>query len=101
MKNPVMIRTIGFISSLLLTLAAYLVIVYPEVFHLTRGAAVGIILTFAICQATVQFLFFLDVWHETGIRWNLGVFISTMLLIFTIILFSIWIMTALSHKMMP
>ncbi len=96
----VIIRTIGFVASLLLTLAAYLVIVRPELFLLDTHSAIGVILCFAIFQATVQFLFFLDVWKETGIRWNLGIFISTILLILTIILFSIWIINNLNMRMM-
>lgn len=99
MKNIVLVRTIGFVASLLLTLAAYLVIMRPELFQLSNHAAIMVILTFAICQAMVQFIFFLDVWRETGIRWNLGIFISTVLLILTIILFSIWIMNNLSGRM--
>jgi len=100
MKNVAAIRTIGFVASLLLTLAAYIVITRPELFDLTTYGAIGVILTLAICQATIQFLFFLDVWRETGIHWNLGIFISTFSLILLIILFSIWIMHNLHSNMM-
>lgn len=96
----VKIRTIGFLASLFLTLAAYFIITRPELFHLTAHQAIVAIIGLALVQATVQFLFFLDVWRETGIRWNLGLFISTISLILMIILFSIWIMDNLSRNMM-
>lgn len=96
----VKLRTIGYLASLFLTLAAYFVITRPELFQLTVHGAVAVIIGLALCQATVQFIFFLDVWRETGIRWNLGVFISTVSLILLIILFSIWIMNNLSRNMM-
>jgi cytochrome o ubiquinol oxidase operon protein cyoD len=101
MQNARALRTIGFVTSLILTLAAYSVIVHPEFFRLGTQPALFVIFTLAALQATVQFIFFLDVWRETGIRWNLGVFISTVLLIFVIVFFSIWIMDNLNYNMMP
>ena len=101
MENALRLRTVGFVASLILTLAAYSVIVSPDLFHLSTLSALSVIFTFAFFQATIQFIFFLDVWRETGIRWNLGVFLSTILLILVIIFFSIWIMDNLNYNMMP
>jgi len=101
MQKALRLRIIGFGASLILTMAAYCVIVYPEFFQLDTLGALKLIYLFAFLQATVQFLFFLDVWREEGPRWNLGVFISTILLILVIILFSIWIMNNLNENMMP
>lgn len=98
--NTVKIRTIGFVASLILTLIAYIVITCPELLHLSVTSAIITILALAICQATVQCIFFLDVWEETGIRWNLGMFISTVLLLLLIVLFSMWIMHNLNRNMM-
>lgn len=100
MNSIVKIRTIGFLASLFLTLSAYVVITRPELFSMSAIGAIITILGLALCQATVQFIFFLDVWKETGIRWNLGIFISTISLILLIIVFSIWIMHNLSRNMM-
>ncbi len=100
MQSALTLRIIGFVASLILTLGAYSLIIHPEFFHLgIKDALIGIY-TLAFLQATVQFIFFLDIWRETGERWNLGVFISTILLILTIILFSIWIMNNLNYNMM-
>lgn len=101
MTNTRNLRIIGFLASLVLTLAAYFIIVQPETFHLDVPSAIIAILACAFTQATVQFIFFLDVWRETEGRWNLGMFISTILLILVIVLFSIWIMNTLNYNMMP
>jgi cytochrome o ubiquinol oxidase operon protein cyoD len=77
------------------------VIVSPEFFHLNTGAAVISIFILGTFQAAVQFIFFLDLWREEGSRWNLGIFIATVLTILTVILFSIWIMYHLNSNMMP
>jgi len=100
MQETLKHRIIGFAASLVLTLLAYSFIVAPEFFHMdATGALIGIY-TLAFVQATVQFIFFLDIWRESGELWNLGVFISTILLILTIILFSMWIMHNLNYNMM-
>lgn len=97
--NPVLVRSIGYIASLILTLLAYFVVVLPEMVGLSHSYAAFVIIFFAVIQAAVQVIFFLDVWQEKGTRWNLGVFISTVGLVLLIILFSIWIMHALNAKM--
>lgn len=94
-------RFSGFIGSLILTLIAYFIIVSPESFGLEPRAALGLILALAVCQAALQVVFFLDITHEKGTRWNFLVFISTMSIIFIIVAFSIWIMHHLNYNMMP
>lgn len=101
MEHSLSLRTIGFVSCLLITLGAYFVIINPEYVNLSIKGALITIYSLAFLQATVQFLFFLDIWRETGIRWNLGVFLSTISLIFVIVFFSIWIMDHLNYNMMP
>lgn len=95
--NLLRMRTIGFIASLVLTLAAYFIILRPELFPYNNLA----ILTLACLQGGVQYLFFLSLGKEKGIPWNLIVFLSTLGIIFIIVFFSIWIMHHLDYNMMP
>ena len=54
----------------------------------------------ALIQSVVQLVFFIDVWKEEGIRWNLIFFVSTVTIIFIVIFFSIWIINHLNYNMM-
>jgi cytochrome o ubiquinol oxidase operon protein cyoD len=90
-EKPLTLRIIGFVISLILTLIAYFLIIHPGFFHLGMGMAIMAILILAVLQAMVQFIFFLNVWKEKGPPWNLGVFLSTLSIIFIILFFSIWI----------
>lgn len=99
-QKTVSLRIIGFVASLILTLAAYFIIIRPDFFHLEIRTAVILIFSLAVLQSIVQLIFFLDLWREKGPRWNLGVFVSTISIIFIIIVFSIWIMNHLDYNMM-
>lgn len=100
-QKPLTLRIIGFVTSLILTLAAYLIVIRPGSFHLSVKSAIVIIFILAVCQSIAQFLFFLNIWREKGPRWNLSAFISTILIVLTIIFFTIWIMGHLEYNMMP
>jgi cytochrome o ubiquinol oxidase subunit IV len=95
------LRIIGFVASLILTLAAYFIIVNPELFHLEIRAAIIVIFIFAVLQFIVQFVFFLHMWREKKPYWNVSIFVSTLSVLLIIILFSIWIMDHLNENMMP
>ncbi len=88
-------RLIGFITSLIFTLAAYFVIRYQMQY------ATIILLTLAALQVIAQSIFFLHILSEKGPRWNLHVFISTIAIVLIIVGFSIWIMNHLNYNMMP
>jgi cytochrome o ubiquinol oxidase subunit IV len=92
-------RAIGFVLSLVLTLAAYFIITSPAAFHLETNTAILVIFILAVLQFIVQSVFFLNIWSEKGPRWNLLVFISTLSIIFIIIVGSIWIMNHLNYNM--
>jgi cytochrome o ubiquinol oxidase operon protein cyoD len=94
-------RFIGFFGSLILTLAAFLIIARPELFRFPSQIAIGVILVLAILQALVQSIFFLNILSEKGVRWNLIVFASTLSIILIIVLGAIWIMGHLNCNMMP
>ncbi len=93
-------RVFGFVASLLLTIAAFTIIVSPELLHLKTEAAVILIFVMAVLQFTVQSFCFLHIWKEKGARWNMVVFFSTLSIILIIILFSIWVMDHLNENMM-
>ncbi len=93
-------RVFGFVASLALTLAAFLIILRPELFHFKTQTAVILIFVMAVLQFTVQSFCFLHIWKEKGTRWNMVVFFSTLSIILIIILFSIWVMDHLNEHMM-
>ena len=100
-KKTLFLRLVGFVASLILSIAAYLLIVNPEMFDLGVKNALLVIYALAFLQALVQLIFFINVWHEKGIPWNFIIFISTVGMIFIIVAFSIWIMGHLNYNMMP
>jgi cytochrome o ubiquinol oxidase operon protein cyoD len=95
------LRLTGFVASLLLTLAAYFLILHAEWFDMGNRAATIAIFILAGIQSVVQLICFIDIWQEKGPLWNFYVFVSTLSIIFIVIFFSIWIMSHLNHNMMP
>jgi cytochrome o ubiquinol oxidase subunit IV len=100
MHNSLTARIIGFASSLLLTGAAFLVIVRPAFFYFGVKEAIVAILILACLQAVAQSIFFLNILDEKGPRWNLVIFASTLSIILIIVLGSLWIMHHLDYRMM-
>lgn len=100
LKHTLTIRIVGFLGSLILTLAAFALIFNPGVLHLNARQAVIAILVLAFIQFIVQFLCFIDTWRERGATWNLFVFFSFVSIVLIIILGSIWIMDHLDCHMM-
>ena len=82
MEHELSLRITGFIASLLLTLAAYFIIMNPGFFNFDVKTAIIVIFILALIQSLVQLIFFINVWKEEGALWNLGVFISTVSIIF-------------------
>lgn len=99
MEHKLASRITGFISSLVLTLAAYFIIINPNFFSVDIKTAVLIIFILALIQSLVQLVFFIDIWKEEGFLWNIGIFISTVSIIFIIVFFSIWIINHLNYNM--
>lgn len=99
MDQALLMRVTGFILSLLLTLAAYFMIIEPEFFNIDVKTVAIVIFSFALIQSFVQLIFFIHVWNEKGPLWNLWVFASTVSIIFIVIFFSIWIMNHLNYNM--
>jgi cytochrome o ubiquinol oxidase operon protein cyoD len=90
--------TIGFIVSIVLTLAAYLSVVN----HLLSGELLLVtIAELAIMQLLVQLIFFLHMGTESKPRWKLAMFISAVSIICILVIGSIWIMNHLNYQMTP
>lgn len=101
MLRALSMRFAGYIGSLILTFIAYFIIVKSEFFGFSLRTAVIIIFGFALVQSIIQLIFFINVWQEKGWLWNLGIFLSTVFIIFVIVFFSIWIIDHLNYNMMP
>ena len=89
---------VGFTLSVILTLTAYFIVAN----HIFDGA----ILTFAILglaflQLIVQLVFFLHLTDESGPRWKLIFFFSTISIILLVMVGSLWIMHHLNYNMTP
>ena len=89
---------LGFILSLLLTLAAFLIVSK----HLLAGWNLALTLAaLALSQMTVQFILFLHLGQEDRPRWNLITFLFMALVLVVIVFGSLWIMYSLDYRMMP
>lgn len=89
---------IGFILSLILTLAAYFIV---EEHLLTGVAQVSTIVGLCVIQVLVQLLFFLHVGSEPKPRWNYHMLLFTLLIVFILVAGTLWIMYNLDYRMMP
>jgi cytochrome o ubiquinol oxidase operon protein cyoD len=90
---------VGFVSSVVVTLAAYLLV--------TRGAGwshnmvVGVISGLAVLQFLVQMVFFLHIGDERKPRWKLLVLALMLGTVLLIVFGSVWIMNNLNYRMTP
>ena len=89
---------LGFISSLILTIAIYRIVIHH---HLGGWVLAMAIFGLALIQAFVQLIFFLHLSLETKPRWNLITFLFTVLVIIVVIGGSLWIMSNLNYNLMP
>ncbi len=87
--------TIGFITCLLLTAAAYIVVTQ----HLFSGILMPIIIGLASLQVLVQLFFFLHLGEETKPRWKFMVFLAMLGVLAILVYGSLWIMQNLSYHM--
>lgn len=80
---------LGLFLSILLTMAAYFF-----------RAEVFLVAIFAILQAGVQLIFFLNLTREPKPRWNLIIFLFMIMIVAIIVFGSIWIMNNLNYNLM-
>lgn len=86
---------VGFLLSIIYTIAAYVVVVR----HLLSGGNLTFfIIGLGVLQAAVQLTFFLHLNMENKPRLNLVLFISTLGVILIVVIGSIWIMSNLNYR---
>lgn len=87
---------IGFILSIVLTLAAYFAIVND---WFSGTAAVLFVTALAVVQLLVQLLFFLHISQERSPRWNLVTFSYAAMIVLIVVIGSLWIMYNMNYNM--
>ena len=89
--------TIGFILSIILTVIPYFVVVN----HMLPVEGIAItVLVLAVGQLFIQLVFFLHLSRSSEQRWNLITFLFTALILFILVMATIWIMWNLNYNMM-
>ncbi|MDB5175973.1 MAG: putative cytochrome ubiquinol oxidase chain cyoD [Candidatus Saccharibacteria bacterium] len=86
--------TTGFILSLILTIGAYLAVTENL---LSGNILVTAVIGLAILQLFVQMFFFLHLGRESKPRWNLVAFIFMVMVVFIVVIGSLWIMNNLDY----
>lgn len=87
---------IGFVSSIILTLAAYTTVV-NHVF--SRRILLFVLPLTALLQFVVQLVTFLHIGRELKPRWKLYVFLFMLIIVIILVAGSIWIMANLNYHM--
>ncbi|NGX50444.1 MAG: Cytochrome bo(3) ubiquinol oxidase subunit 4 [Chlamydiae bacterium] len=91
-------QVIGFILSIILTLAAYRIVAH---YHLSNWILAVTVVGLGSAQALIQLIFFLHLGLETKPRWNVMMFLFLVLVSFILVGGSIWIMYNLNYNVMP
>ncbi len=89
--------TLGFLLSVVLTLIAFFLV---EKRQLTEHMLIGVIVLLGIIQVCIQLRFFLHLGKEERPRWNLLSFGFTVLVIFILVIGTLWIMNNLDERTM-
>jgi cytochrome o ubiquinol oxidase operon protein cyoD len=89
---------IGFLLSLLCTIAAYLLVVHHA---FSKWTVALVIASLAAVQFIVQLVFFLRLGSEARPKWKLVVFGFMMTVVAILVIGSLWIMYNLSYHHMP
>jgi cytochrome o ubiquinol oxidase subunit IV len=89
----------GYVASIVLTVAAYLVVSR----HLLSGnnRLIAAVAALALVQFLVQLVFFLRLGRETKPRWKLLVFGFMVGVVGILVFGSLWIMSNLNYRMTP
>ncbi len=98
--NDITLRkyVIGFVGSVVLTLAAYALASHHSV---SRGTIIALLVLLALAQFAVQLIYFLHLDSETKPRWKLAVLGFMIGIVLIIVFGSIWIMNNLNYRMTP
>ncbi|MEK7339834.1 MAG: cytochrome o ubiquinol oxidase subunit IV [Verrucomicrobiota bacterium] len=88
----------GFLLSILLTLAAYFIVV-EHIFN--NRVLVSTIIGLGIIQMFIQLLFFLHLGQEPKPYWNCQLFLFMLTILLILVMGSLWIMENLRYNVMP
>jgi cytochrome o ubiquinol oxidase operon protein cyoD len=88
--------TIGFVSAVILTLIAYMIVLHH---WLSGGLLIAAIMGLAVVQLVVQLIFFLHLGRGKESRWNLAAFFFMLIVLLVIVGGSLWIMSNLNYNM--
>lgn len=88
---------VGFVLSLIVTLAAYIMVVESFV---SGFALIVLLCALAVVQMIVQLVYFLHLGEEVGPRYKLASFLLMAGLLLIIVVGSLWIMQHLNYNMM-
>lgn len=98
-RREIITYTIGFVLSIFLTVLAYLLVVLD--LSISDGWVMGTILWFAVVQLFIQIYYFLHLGSGERPRFNLLIFVLTIIILVIIVGGSLWIMWDLADRMMP
>jgi cytochrome o ubiquinol oxidase subunit IV len=98
MSKPITVATYinGFVLSVALTLAAYLLVVQHA---LSSRVVIAGIVTLALAQFMVQLVCFLHLGRETKPRWKMMVLLFMVMVVVILVFGSLWIMSNLDYNM--
>jgi len=88
---------VGFILSIILTLASYFAVTSH---NFAAGTTYVIITILAIAQRLVQLIFFLHLNSDEDGRWNLLSFVFTAIITLILVAGSLWVMYNMNYNMM-
>lgn len=88
---------IGFVTSILLTIISFSLVITQVVSGLTLICTIVVL---ALVQAIIQLLFFLHLGTEAKPRWETLVFYFMVLVLFIVVIGSLWIMYDLNDRVM-
>lgn len=91
-------NTIGFIISLLLTVASFGMVMNSRI---PTSLTLATIVTLAVLQIIAQMHFFLHLDISPAQRWNLMILLYTLIIIVFVVLGTLWIMYNANIRMMP
>jgi len=90
--------SVGFVLSIILTVGAYLSVTH----HVFSGWRLGyVVIALAIVQFFAQMLFFLHLGRGSNRRLNLLMVSFMIVVVFIVVVGSLWIMHNLSYRMTP
>lgn len=88
---------VGFIISLVLTIIPFYLVAEHTFSNTHLYIIIGL---FALAQLFVQLVFFLHLSFKSNAKWNLSVFLFTLVVVLILVLGTLWIMVNLDYFMM-